>query len=182
MAQRKSAKRTGAAVVPAQGPTPLLADLRGLIQQAREGVARAVDSSLTTVYWHVGRRIRQDILQEKRAEYGEQIVAALGRQLETEFGRGFSRRNLFNMVRFAEVFPDSRIVQALTAQLSWTHFSLITYLDDPLQRDFYAEMCRLERWSTRTLQKKIGSMLFERTALSRKPEKLAAMELQQLRD
>jgi hypothetical protein len=118
MAQRKSAKRTGAAVVPAQGPTPLLADLRGLIQQAREGVARAVDSSLTTVYWHVGRRIRQDILQEKRAEYGEQIVAALGRQLETEFGRGFSRRNLFNMVRFAEVFPDSRIVQALTAQLS----------------------------------------------------------------
>jgi predicted nuclease of restriction endonuclease-like (RecB) superfamily len=86
------------------------------------------------------------------------------------------------MVRFAEVFPDSRIVQPLAAQLSWTHFSLIIYLDDPLQRDFYAEMCRIERWGKRTLQKKIGSMLFERTALSRKPEKLAALELQQLRD
>ena len=182
MTQRKSAKRTDAAVVPAQRPTALLADLRGLIQQAREGVARAVDSSLTTLYWHVGRRIRQDILKEKRAEYGEQIVSALGTLLTTEFGRGFSRRNLFNMVRFAEVFPDSRIVQPLAAQLSWTHFSLIIYLDDPLQRDFYAEMCRIERWGKRTLQKKIGSMLFERTALSRKPEKLAAMELQQLRD
>jgi predicted nuclease of restriction endonuclease-like (RecB) superfamily len=182
MTQRKSPKRTDAAVVPAQTPTALLADLRRLIQHAREGVARAVDSSLTTLYWHVGQRIRQDILKEKRAEYGEQIVSALAAQLEREFGRGFSRRNLFNMVRFAEVFPDPRIVQPLAAQLSWTHFSLIIYLDDPLQRDFYAEMCRLERWSKRALQKKIGSMLFERTALSRKPEKLAALDLKQLRE
>src|ERR1039458_849053 len=118
MAQRKPAKRTPLAVVPAQQPTALLGDLRGLIQQARESVARTVDSGLTTLYWHIGQRIRQDILKEKRAEYGEQIVAALGRQLETEFGRGFSRRNLFNMVRFAEVFPDPRIVQPLAAQLS----------------------------------------------------------------
>jgi predicted nuclease of restriction endonuclease-like (RecB) superfamily len=122
------------------------------------------------------------MMKEKRAEYREQIVSALSAQLEAEFGRGFSRRNLFNMVRFAEVFPDPRIVQPLAAQLSWTHFSLIIYLDDPLQRDFYAEMCRIERWNKRTLGKKIGSMLFERTALSRKPEKLAALELQQLRE
>jgi predicted nuclease of restriction endonuclease-like (RecB) superfamily len=183
MTHRKPGKRTDAAVVPAhQKPTALLADLRGLIQQAREGVARAVDSSLTTLYWHVGQRIRQDILKQKRAEYGEQIVSALAAQLSTEFGRGFSRRNLFNMVRFAEVFPDPGIVQPLAAQLSWTHFSLIIYLDDPLQRDFYTEMCRLERWSKRTLEKKIGTMLFERTALSRKPAKLAAMELKQLRE
>ena len=141
-----------------------------------------MDSGLTTLYWHVGWRIRQDMMKEKRAEYGEQIVSALSAQLEAEFGRGFSRRNLFNMVRFAEVFPDPRIVQPLAAQLSWTHFSLIIYLDDPLQRDFYAEMCRIERWNKRTLGKKIGSMLFERTALSRKPEKLAALELQQLRE
>ena len=86
------------------------------------------------------------------------------------------------MVRFAEVFPDAKIVHALSAQLSWTHLRQIIYLDDPLKRDFYAEMCRIERWSTRTLEKKIGGMLFERTALSRKPEKLAAMELKQLRE
>jgi hypothetical protein len=92
MAQRKPAKRTDASVVPGQGPAALLADLRGLIQQAREGVARAVDSSLTTLYWHIGQRIRQDILKEKRAEYGEQMVPALGTQLETEFGRGLGKR------------------------------------------------------------------------------------------
>jgi len=73
-------------------------------------------------------------------------------------------------------------VQALTAQLGWTHFALIIYLEDSLQRDFYAEMCRIEHWSTRTLEKKIGGMLYERTALSRKPEKLAALELKQLRE
>jgi predicted nuclease of restriction endonuclease-like (RecB) superfamily len=182
MTQRKPAKRTDAAVVPAKEPAVLLADLRELIRQAREGVARAVDAGLTTLYWHVGWRIRQDILKEKRAEYGERMVSAMGTQLTTEFGRGFSRRNLFNMVRFAEVFPDFRIVQPLAAQLSWTHFSLIIYLDDPLQRDFYAEMCRIERWNKRTLKKKIGSMLYERTALSRKPEKLSALELKQLRE
>jgi predicted nuclease of restriction endonuclease-like (RecB) superfamily len=163
-------------------PTALLADMRTLILEARQSVAWAVNAGLTTLYWHAGRRIRQDILKEKRAGYGEKIIAALSEQLSAEFGRGFSRRNLFNMVRFAEVCPDSRIVQALTAQLGWTHFSLIIYLDEPLKREFYAEMCRIERWSTRTLEKKIGSMLFERTALSRKPAKLAAMELKQWRE
>lgn len=156
--------------------------MRELILQARAGVARAVDSGLTTLYWHVGRRIRQDILKQKRAEYGGQIVSALGRRLEVEFGRGFSEKSLRHMIRFVEAFPDFRIVSALLRQLSWTHFVSLIYLDDPLKRDFYAEMCRVERWSTRTLEKKISSMLFERTALSRKPEKLAALELKQLRE
>jgi len=90
MRQRKSVRRTDAAALPAQKPTTLLADLRELILQAREGVARAVDSGLTTLYWHVGKRIRQDILKERRADYGAQIVSALSAQLEREFGRGFS--------------------------------------------------------------------------------------------
>jgi DUF1016 N-terminal domain len=92
--------------VPTHEPTALLADLRGLIQQAREAVARVVDSGLTTLYWHVGQRIRKDILKERRADYGESIVSALGTHLTTEFGRGFSERSLFDMLRFAEVFPD----------------------------------------------------------------------------
>ena len=160
----------------------LLADVRKLILQAREGVARAVDSGLTTLYWHVGRRVRQDILKEKRAEYGAEIVSALGRQLEAEFGRGFGEKNLRRMVQFAEQFPDVQIVAALLRQLGWTHFTILLPLSDPLKRDFYAEMCRIERWSTRTLRAKIDSMLFERTALSRKPAKLMEMELQQLRE
>jgi len=161
---------------------PLLADLRGLILAAREQVARAVDSGLVTLYWHIGRRIRQDILKEKRAEYGAKIVSALGTQSSQEFGRGFNARNLFRMVRFAEVFPDEQIVSALRTQLGWTHFRMIIPMEDELKRDFYAEMCRMERWSTRTLEKKIGGMLYERTALSKKPDKLIRRELAALRE
>lgn len=164
------------------GAAGLLAEVRGFIIAAREQVARAVDSGLVSLYWHVGRRIHQDILKEKRAEYGAQIVSALGRQLETEFGRGFSVKSLRHMVRFAEVFPDEEIVSALRRQLGWTHFKSIIYLDDELKRDFYAEMCRIERWSTRTLAKKIGGMLYERTALSKKPDKLIKQELAALRE
>jgi len=182
MTQRKSTRRTEVVALPAKRLTVLLADVRELILHAREGVARAVDAGLTTLYWHVGQRIRQDILKEKRAEYGEQIVSALSAQLEQEYGRGFGTRNLFRMVRFAEVFPDPKIVSALRTQLGWTHFRAIIALDDPLKRDFYAEMCRLEGWSTRTLEKKISSMLYERTALSRKPDKLIRQELKQLRE
>jgi predicted nuclease of restriction endonuclease-like (RecB) superfamily len=159
----------------------LLQDLRELITSARETVAQTVNSALVMLYWSVGQRIRQDILKEKRAEYGQEIVHALSAQLVAEFGTGFGKRNLFNMIRFAEVFPDGEIVSALSRHLSWTHFRQIIYLDDPLKRDFYAEMCRVERWSTRTLEKKIGGLLYERTALSRKPEKLIEQELKALR-
>lgn len=160
----------------------LLADVRGLILTAREGIARTVNAGLTLLYWQIGSRIRKDVLKEKRAEYGEQIVSALSAQLCKEFGRGFSKRNLFNMVRFAEVLPERKIVHALSAQLGWTHFRQIIYLDDELKRDFYAEMCRIEKWSTRTLEMKIGGMLYERTALSKKPDKLIRQELAALRE
>lgn len=160
----------------------LMSDLRQIILEAREQVARAVDSGLVLLYWSVGNRVRTDVLNEKRAEYGKEIVSAVGRQLATEFGDGYSDKNLRHMIRFAEAFPDPAILQSLIAKLSWTHFKSIIYLDDPLKRDFYAEMCRIENWNTRALRQKIDSMLFERTALSKKPAKLAAMEIQKLRD
>jgi predicted nuclease of restriction endonuclease-like (RecB) superfamily len=159
-----------------------LADIRELILGARERVAQAANAGLVILYWQIGQRIRKDILKQKRAEYGEAILQTLSAQLAPEFGRGFGARNLFRMVRFAEVFPDPKIVSSLMTQLGWTHFIYLIALEDKLKRDFYAEMCRLECWSTRTLQKKIGSMLFERTALSRKPSKLAEIELKQLRE
>jgi len=138
----RAPKKRAAKFALATKPVSLLTDVRKMILQAREGVARAIDSGLTTLYWHVGRRVRQDILREKRAEYGGRIVSALGIRLEKEFGRGFGRRNLFRMIRFAEVFPDWQIVSALMTQLGWTHFLHVISLKDPLKRDFYAEMCR----------------------------------------
>ncbi|MCK9364831.1 MAG: PDDEXK nuclease domain-containing protein [Syntrophales bacterium] len=162
-------------------PTPvLLEDLRRMIEETRHAVATTVNAALTMLYWNVGRRIREDILQEKRAEYGREILLTLSAKLTVEYGRGWNERNISYMVKFSEVFPDEAILHALRAKLSWTHFRLLIGMDDPLKRDFYGEMCRIEGWSTRTLEKKIDSMLFERTALSRKPEKLIEQELQSL--
>ena len=146
-------------------PERLVGDLRRLIEQSRQQIAQTVNSAIVWLYWNIGKRIREDILGNQRAGYGEQIVSSLSAQLTAEYGRGFSRQNLFRMIQFAEVFPDEEIVSSLMRQLSWTHLIYIIPLDDPLKRDFYAEMCRLERWSVRTLRAKIGGMLFERTAL-----------------
>ena len=128
----------------------LLKDLRELITVVRQDVARQVNSALVLLYWHIGKRIRQNILKEKRAGYGEQIVSAAGRELTVEFGQGFSEKNLWRMVQFAEVFPKEQIVATLSRQLGWSHFKEIIPLVDDLKRDFYAEMCRIERWSVRT--------------------------------
>lgn len=163
-------------------PATLLADLRELIQTARSGVAQAVNSALVLLYWQVGRRIHTEVLKEQRSAYGEQIVPTLSAQLTPEYGDGFSARNLFRMIRFAEVFPDREIVVTLSRLLGWSHFVEIIRLDDALKREFYAEMCRIERWSVRALREKIGGMLFERTALSRKPEALVKQELAKLRE
>jgi predicted nuclease of restriction endonuclease-like (RecB) superfamily len=162
-------------------PKVLLKDLRELIETARQDVARQVNSALVLLYWRIGKRIRQDILKEERAEYGEEIVPTVSAQFVPRFGEGFSKRNLFRMIRFAEVFPDEQIVSTLSRQLGWSHFVEIIPLEDDLKGDFYSEMCRIERWSVRTLRQKIGGMLFERTALSKKPDGLIRYELDKLR-
>lgn len=167
---------------PLQTSNDLLGDVRTLIETARTATARAVNSALVLLYWSIGDRIRRDILQKKRAEYGKQIFATLSQKLVEEYGPGYSRHNLSRMVKLAELYPDSQIVAALSQQLGWTHFTMLLPIKDQLKRDFYAEMCRVERWSVRKLRDKIDGMLFERTALSKKPEKLAAQELAQLRD
>ncbi|MBI5543086.1 MAG: hypothetical protein HY901_04310 [Deltaproteobacteria bacterium] len=132
-------------------PAQLLSDVRGLIEQAREGTARAVNSQLVMLYWSLGRRIRMEVLKERRAEYGQKVVELLAEKLTADYGRGFSKPGLMHMVHFVEVFPDEQIVSPLARQLGWSHFLEIIYLRDPLQRSFYAEMCRIERWSVRAL-------------------------------
>lgn len=159
----------------------LLGDIRTLIEQGRQQLVVTVNSALTTLYWQIGQRIQHEILQGERAAYGEQIVLTLSRQLELDYGRGFSAKNLRHMLRFAEAFPDLKIVSAARRQLSWTHFRILVYIDDPLKRDFYFQMCQQEGWSTRTLQQRLDSQLFERTALSKQPDALLSEELTTLR-
>ncbi len=160
----------------------LVQELRSLIEAARGRVARSVNSELVLLHWQIGRRLRDEVVGEERAAYGEQVVAAVAQSLSGEFGRGFSRRNLYYMMRFAEVFPDLEIVNAVRAQLSWTHLRELIAVDDPLKRQFYTEICRIERWSTRTLKSKMAGMLYERTAIAKRPTKVVEGTLEALRD
>lgn len=162
-------------------PPALVEDLRNLIAEARRNTAATVNAGLTLLYWRIGKRILDEVLGRERAAYGRQIVVSLSRQFTEEYGPSFGEKNLRRMIQFAEVFPQEEIVVSLIRQLSWTHFIALLPLKNPLQRDFYAELCRVENWSVSTLRKKIDSMLFERTAVSRKPEQLARKELDALR-
>jgi predicted nuclease of restriction endonuclease-like (RecB) superfamily len=177
---RRAAKVTKASKT--ASPAALTADIRQLIESVRGQLAQAVNVGLTLLHWRIGQRIHHEILGAKRADYGAEIVSTLSRQLVPEFGRGFSDKALRHMIRFAEAFPDPEIVSTLSRQLAWSHFKEIIYLKDDLRRDFYAEMCRIERWSVRTLRQKISGMLFERTALSKKPDRLIRKELAELRE
>jgi predicted nuclease of restriction endonuclease-like (RecB) superfamily len=177
---KTSAPATVAPGLPVQA-TQLLADLRQLIEQARQEAVVAVNAGLTLMYWRIGLRIQSEVLDGQRASYGAEIVSTLSRQLVADHGRGFEEKNLRRMVQFAALFPDQDIVVTLSRQLSWSHFIALLPLKDPLARDFYAQMCSIERWSVRTLRERVDSMLFERTALSKKPEELIKLELDALR-
>lgn len=157
-------------------------DVARLIEESKQHVAQTVNSTLTLLYWKIGKRINHEVLQNQRADYGKQIVATLSQQLTLAYGKGFNYSGLTRMVKFAEVFPDERIVVSAMRQLSWSHFVELIPLKQPLQREFYAEMCRIENWSVKTLSKKIDGMLYERTAVSKKPEQLIKQEIKSLRD
>ena len=161
----------------------LVEDLRQIIEQARGRVAATVNSELTMMYWHIGERINREVLGNQRAEYGKQIVATVSRQLQEEYGKkGFEERTIRRMMQFAEIFPDFQIVSTLLSKLSWSHFLTVMTIKDELQREFYITMAASEKWSVRTLQEKIDGMLYERTAISSKPNALIKQELSQLRD
>jgi DUF1016 N-terminal domain len=149
---------------------PLFQEIRQMIDAAKQRAAIAVNAEITLLYWQVGQRIQTEILQGQRAEYGKQVIQTLSQQLTQTYGRGWSEKQLRHCLQFAESFPDEQIVYALRRQLSWTHLRSLIYIDDPLKRDFYIEMVRLEHWSSRQLRDRISSMLYERTALSHKPE------------
>ncbi|MFH5249900.1 YhcG family protein [Burkholderia semiarida] len=160
----------------------LLGNIRALIEAARQRAASAVNSELTMLYWRIGWLVHVEVLAGKRADYGEEVLPTLAAQLTKDYGGGFAVKNLRRMVQFAVTFPDERIVVSLIRQLSWTHFIALIPLKDPRQRDYYAQMANVERWSVRTLRERIDSMLYERTALLRKPDALIAAELATMRD
>ena len=160
----------------------LLSDIRQMIDDARGRTAAAVNAELTMLYWQIGRRLREYVVREDRAEYGKKIIENLSKELTQTYGKGWSHQQLRHCLRVAETFPDEGILSTLWRELSWSHIKILIYVDDPLKRDFYAEMARMEGWSIRQLNERMKSMLYERTAISRKPEATIQQDLQVLRD
>lgn len=159
-----------------------VSDIKKLIEQSKQQLALAINSTMSLLYWQIGARVREEILKNKRAEYGEQIVQSLSAQLTLEYGKGFSKRNVFNMIQFAERFPDEKIVATLSRQLSWTHILALIPIEDELKREFYIQMCVHEKWSVRVFRERIQSMLYERTAISKKPELTIQNDLELLQN
>jgi hypothetical protein len=160
----------------------LVKDLRDLIDNARRRVAVTVNAEISMLYWQVGNRINKEILKGDRAEYGKQVLEDLSVELTKVYGRGWTYRQLCYCLTFVEVFPDSAIMNTLCSQLSWSHFRTLFAEKDELKRAFYVEMCTLERWSVRQLKERMDSMLYERTALTQKPEEADAHDIAKLRD
>lgn len=163
-----------------QSTEQLFSTLHSLICNAKKQVTNQVNSALTQLYWHIGKQIQHELLQQQRAEYGQAIVKALSRKLTDEFGKGFNYSALTRMQKFYNAFSEQTKVATLSQQLSWSHIVLLLPIKETLAQEFYAQMSASEQWSVRTLRNRIDSMLFERTALSKKPEELIKLELAQL--
>ena len=161
----------------------LIQDLRQIIEQARGHVAATANYELTMMYWHIGERINREVLDNQRAEYGKQIVAQVARQLQEEYGsKGFDEKSIRRMMQFANLFADEQIVAQAARKLSWSHFIEVLPLKDDLQREFYITMAASGKWGRDRLRKEIDGMLFERTAISGKPDEFIKKELSTLRD
>lgn len=146
----------------------LISDIRELIERSKDNVARAINSQMTMLYWHIGKRIRQEIIGRERAEYGEQIVKNLAKTLTSEYGKSFSRSSILKMIQFYDFLTDEQIVSTLSRQLSWSHIIELLPLKSKTEQEFYAYMAIESNWSVRQLRYNIHVMTYDRTISSQK--------------
>ena len=157
-------------------------EINALIRQKKNNVKLVVNDAMISLYWGIGKRLAQEFAGENRAEYGKHVVAEISIRLANEYGTGFDKTSISRMIKFYQEFPDFEKVATLSQQLTWSHFVEILPIQDELKRDFYAAMCMNENWSVRTLRERKKSMLYERTAISKKPEETIKSEIDVLRD
>ena len=160
----------------------LFIEISSLITTARVRVAVGVNAELSKLNWTIGNCINREILKQKRANYGKQVVKNLAARLMLFHGSGWDEKTLRHCLRVAETFKEMEIVSASQRQLSWTHIKILAYIPDVTKRQFYLEMCAIEHWGTRALQSRINSMMFERTAIAKKPDEMIKKDLEALRD
>jgi predicted nuclease of restriction endonuclease-like (RecB) superfamily len=144
----------------------LVLELSSLIEESKQQVAKVANSTLTLLFWHVGKRIQEEVLKNERAAYGKQIVGTVARQLELKYGRNFTEKNVRRMIRFAQEFSDYNILPPLVAQLSWSHFLILIPLKSKEAKLYYAQNCMEQNWGKRELLNQIQRKAFERTELA----------------
>lgn len=144
----------------------LIKELSQLIEQSQREVASKANSVLTILFWKIGERINREILQNKRADYGKQIVVTVARQLEDKYGRNFEEKNLRRMLQFADQFQEIEIVVPLARQLSWSHFLLLLPLKSNEAKMYYAQIAVNGLLGKRDLRKQIATKSFERSEIA----------------
>ena len=154
-------------------------DVCEIIDRARVRVASYANTEVCLTNWYVGKRIKEDVLYNRRAEYGKKVLRRLSVRLIGKYGNGWGYEKLKHCVRSAYLFSEEEIRYATRTQLNWTHLRSLMGIKDPLERQFYAQMCSTEHWDTRTLDEKIDKQLYLQTALSRKPEEIIKKELEE---
>ncbi len=159
----------------------LVQSIISLIDSTRQRVATTINSELTLLYWQIGKQINEDILKNARADYGKNIFAQLSEKLTEQYGSGFNKRNLQSFVKLNAVYQDVTILHTVCTKLTWSHIREIIYIEEPLKREFYTQMCIHERWSVRFFKDRMNSMLFERIAISKMPEETIIKDLEILK-
>jgi predicted nuclease of restriction endonuclease-like (RecB) superfamily len=169
-------------ILPNLAEETLYSDVCQIIDGTRGRIATFLNTEVCMTNWYIGKRIKEDVLFNQRAEYGKQVVKNLSLKLIERYGAGWSEKKLRHCIRSAETFSEQDIVSSTQRQLTWTHLKSLMYIKDPLERQFYAQMCGMEHWDTRTLDEKIDQQLYQRTAISRKPEEIIKQELAEVRE
>ncbi len=144
----------------------LFTEISAIIEQSRTFIAEQANSTLAVLFWQIGNKINRNILENKRASYGKQIVVTLSRQLTEKYGNNFQEKNLRRMLQFAEKFEDFEKVATLSRHLSWSHFLILIPLKSQEAKDFYAKKTIAESLGVRDLRKSIASKSFERTDIA----------------
>ncbi len=144
----------------------LLNELIKIIETGQKQVATHINSGVVLMFWHVGNRVNEFVLNNQRAEYGKQIIVTLSRQLIEKYGRNFEEKNFRRMLQFANDFQDIEIVATLSRHLSWSHFLALIPLKTPDKQQFYAMQSASQSWGVRKLRKQIKSKTFERTQIA----------------
>ena len=155
--------------------------IKEILEAARNKVYRTANSEMVIAYWNIGRIIVEEEQKgSDRADYGILLVKRLSFKLSSEFGKGYDKSNLWNMIRFYKTFP---IIDAVRRELNWTHYRILIYIENEDARNFYLKESIESKWSARQLERQINSLYFERILMTRKESlPLLRKEVENMKD